>query len=284
MGTTTHLVDFLVNLDRGTLQMVQTGGGFMQSVGLRWFAYLGAMMVVSCGVTAAWRHYDWGETAERFRSLVVGMAITYSLLQFYATPLPMTGLTFPQTINETGLTYANVITGHTAEQLMGTLEADYASQGAAAGNLGIQGWFDYGTVTLILLAAELLAFGVMVFGHVGQGVALVLGPLFIPWMMVPKLSKVFWGWLSMFLTFAIYPMVAASVMFMIGNAFTATLVYNGSSGLITQVLGLPVTLVLCGALAYAILKIPALAHGLMNGVAHSDFGEFVTGFVARAFL
>jgi hypothetical protein len=103
-------------------------------------------------------------------------------------------------------------------------------------------------------------------------------------MVIPKLSKVFWGWLSCFLTFAIYPIIAACVLFVIGNVFGADFVVNGDSGFLVQVLSVPVEVVLCGALIYSLLKIPAMAHMVMSGVAHSDFGEFIAGFVVRAFV
>jgi hypothetical protein len=103
-------------------------------------------------------------------------------------------------------------------------------------------------------------------------------------MMIPKLSKIFWGWLSVFLTFAIYPIVAAAVLTMIGNAFTQQFNFAGNQGTLMQILSLPVVFVICVALIYAIFKIPAMSHGLMSGVGHSDFGEFVAGLVLRAFL
>jgi len=282
-ANTWHFLDFLTALDRGSQAMLFANMGLMVQVGLRWFGYLAAMMIVACGIASAWRHYDWGMTADRFRSLAVGIAITYSLLQFYNTPIPSTGLTFPETINETALDFSKAITTQLAENLMSTLELTDASLETPS-LTDVNGLFDYGFLTGILLLAEAAAFGIIVFGHVGQGVALLVGPLFIPWMMIPKLSKIFWGWLTVFLTFAIYPIVAAAVLTMIGNAFTQQFNFAGNQGTLMQVLSLPVVFVICVALIYAIFKIPAMSHGLMSGVGHSDFGEFVAGFVLRAFL
>jgi hypothetical protein len=230
-----------------------------------------------------WRHHEWDIMAERFKSLAVGLVIAYSLLQFYNTPIPSSGFTFPQTINQTSLQYSQMITTNLAENLMSTLELSNASLETPS-LTDVPGLFDYGFLTGILLLAEAAAFGVMVFGHVGQGVALLVGPLFIPWIIIPKLSKIFWGWLTFFLTFAIYPIVAAAVLTMIGNAFTQQFNFAGHQGTLTQVLSLPVIFVVCVCLIYAIIKIPAMAHGLMSGVGHSDFGEFIAGFVYRAFV
>jgi len=278
-----HFLDFLTALDRGTQAMLYANMGFTAQIGLRWLGYLSAIMIAACGISGAWRHYDWDMVADRFKSLVVGLAIAFSLLQFYNTPIPSTGLTFPQTVNETALQYSQAITTQLAENLMSTLELTNASLETPS-LTDLDGIVDYGLLTGILLLAEAAAFGVMVFGHVGQGVALLVGPLFIPWIIIPKLSKIFWGWLTFFLTFAIYPIVAAAVLTMIGNAFTQQFSFAGNQGTLMQVLSLPVIFVVCVALIYAIFKIPALSHGLMSGVGHSDFGEFVAGFVLRAFV
>ena len=87
-----HFLDFLTALDRGTQGMLYANMGFMAQTGLRWMGYLSAMMIVSCGISGAWRHHDWHVVADRFKSLAIGLAIGYSLLQFYNTPIPSTGL------------------------------------------------------------------------------------------------------------------------------------------------------------------------------------------------
>jgi type IV secretory pathway VirB6-like protein len=282
---TWHFVDFLVNLDRGTQAMLFTKMGILVGIGERWFAYLTLMAIVSCGVLAWWRDYDLGMTAERFRSLVIGIAITYSLLQFYDTPLPSNGMTFPQTIDEEALQIANEITGQTTQNLMNTLGLTYATleePDCGLSGCDVGGLLDYGTITLALLLGEAAAYCVMLFGHVGQGTAILVGPLFIPWLMVPKLAKLFWGWLTVLLTFAIYPIVAAAIFYQMGNALTVSFNYAGSQGTLTQVFSLPVIFAVMITLIYSIFKIPQFAYMLVHGVATSHGGEFVAGFVARA--
>ena len=60
----------------------------------------------------------------------------------------------------------------------------------------------------------------LLFGHdhsdrrlrrVGGGGHRILGPLFIPFLLVDKLSFLFWGWLRAFIGFSFYKVVAAAV-------------------------------------------------------------------------
>jgi len=176
-----------------------------------------------------------------------------------------------------------MITTGLAEDLMTDFELTEAS-------LETPDWYDvdgllaYALVTIAVLIAEAAAFCVMVFGHVGQGIAVLVGPLFIPWMIIPRFNRIFFGWLMVFIGFALYPIVAAGVMEMIANVGSHMFVFNGQTGVLTEILATPVIFVVSIALIYAIFKIPAMSHMLVSGVGHSDFGELLAGFVLRAFL
>ena len=66
-----------------------------------------------------------------------------------------------------------------------------------------------------------LAIGLIVVFALGQAqvmwaqmalsIALLLGPVFIPWLVVPQLSFLFWGWLRTVLVYSLYGAVAGAV-------------------------------------------------------------------------
>ena len=74
-------------------------------------------------------------------------------------------------------------------------------------------------VTLALMV--MLAIGLVVVFAIGQAqvmwaqialsIGLLLGPVFIPWLLVPQLSFLFWGWLRTVLVYSLYGAVAAAV-------------------------------------------------------------------------
>ena len=50
------------------------------------------------------------------------------------------------------------------------------------------------------------------FGDVAFAVCVVLGPIFVPFFIVPKLDWLFWGWLRAYMQFAFYKLVATIVV------------------------------------------------------------------------
>jgi len=45
----------------------------------------------------------------------------------------------------------------------------------------------------------------------------LLGPIFIPFFIVPHLDWLFWGWLKSLIQYAFYPVVANAYLFVFGN-------------------------------------------------------------------
>ena len=55
------------------------------------------------------------------------------------------------------------------------------------------------------------------FGYVAAAIAVLLGPIFIPFFIVPHMEWLFWGWLKAFVQYAFYPVVANAYLFVFGN-------------------------------------------------------------------
>ena len=65
---------------------------------------------------------------------------------------------------------------------------------------------------LVLIAlAKALSLAVIAFGLIASAVCGLLGPIFVPFFIVPKLDWLFWGWLKSFIQY--------SFMIVIANAF-----------------------------------------------------------------
>ena len=57
---------------------------------------------------------------------------------------------------------------------------------------------------------------------------MLLGLFFIPFFIVPQLDWLFWGWFKCFLQYSFYQVVAAAVIYIIGNILTSFMtIYNG---------------------------------------------------------
>ena len=75
----------------------------------------------------------------------------------------------------------------------------------------------YFLVALAVTAARVVLLAVIAFGLVATGVAVLVGPVFIPFFLVPQLDWLFWGWLKSLLQYAFYQVIAQAFVFVFGS-------------------------------------------------------------------
>jgi hypothetical protein len=56
----------------------------------------------------------------------------------------------------------------------------------------------YVVVTILLAAAQAVAIVVIAYGFIATAVCVLVGPVFIPFFIVPKMEWLFWGWFRCF--------------------------------------------------------------------------------------
>src|SRR5262249_7949283 len=118
----------------------------------------------------------------------------------------------------------------------------------------------YVIVTVLLAAAQAVAVVVISYGFIATAVCVLVGPIFVPFFIVPKLEWLFWGWFRCFLQHAFYQVVAAAVVFIIGNLVLGTLRLppEGSVSTIQLLAWFPVLFITFLGSIYTLLKVPAL--------------------------
>ena len=100
----------------------------------------------------------------------------------------------------------------------------------------------------------------------------MLGPVFIPFFIVPQLDWLFWGWFKAFIQYSFYQVVAAAVLFIVSQ-FTTGIIHAQITGLMsaTDLLKVfPVLVVTYFAAIYAILKVPTLTSHIFSGTSGSS--------------
>ena len=58
----------------------------------------------------------------------------------------------------------------------------------------------------------LAAGGVTIVGFIAVGLGTVCGPLFIPWLLVPRMSWLFWNWIQFMLQYSFYRVVSSALI------------------------------------------------------------------------
>ena len=114
---------------------------------------------------------------------------------------------------------------------------------------------------LAIVAAEAAVFLVISFGYIATAVCVVLGPVFIPFFIVPKMEWVFWGWVRALLQYSFYPVVANAYVFVFGNMLINFVDRAGTdlTGARIAVVFVPLLFLLL-AFTWGLLKVPSLVN------------------------
>lgn len=205
---------------------------------------------------------------ESFASLLMTIAFGFAMITYYSHPIPGIGVSFYHLIVDQGLALSNQLNHSLVQEVWDRLNGIYFGMEMPALSivLNVMEVIRYTVVILALVAAEAAIFAVIAFGYVATAIAVLLGPIFIPFFIVPQMEWLFWGWLKAFIQYAFYPVVANAYLFVFGNLLIHFVdahpaPYDGATLLI---LFFPLVLLLL-AFTYGILKIPSLVNSLFTG-------------------
>ena len=241
--------------------------------------------------------------------MVIGLSIPLGMLRFYTAPLPGAGRSVPDLITGMGDWLQGMIVADAGSAMLeqlglaGTAWRELFGGGGPFGGMASFGWnlaadlpgvldtaFDL-AVTVVLMM--LLAMGLVVVFAIGQAqvmwaqlalsIALVLGPVFIPWMVVPQLSFLFWGWLRTVLVYSLYGAVAAAIFRIITELgvfvvqgwtgdMAAGVEWSGPTGIMTAWRRSLVTIPYIVAAGLATLKVGELTQMLVSGAGNVGSG------------
>lgn len=233
--------------------------------GLLLFRALAALTLAWFGIQTAFA--GQGIPWTRFLPLVLGMAFSLGLLRFYVNDLPGLGLPLAALPIRAADFYA--------QRIDAFINWNFA-RSFHAGWLELTTWsfFDFfqgaGSliwtflVLLVNSACTALLLAAIAAGRVAAGACAALGPLFIPWLFVPKMDFLFWGWLRSYLQFAFYTAVGwtflALCSFMLDGLWQAA-----PPGLEARVAWFFYSAVVLLVAVLAMFKVHALTHAIFHG-------------------
>ena len=121
------------------------------------------------------------------------------------------------------------------------------------------------TIVAIVLA-QVAVLAVISYSYVAMAIIVLVGPVFIPFFIVPKLEWLFWGWFRAFIQYAFYQVVAQAFVFVFGQLLIHFLDSHPPPFDSLKVAWLFVPLVfLLLSFVYGVLKIPSLVNGIFTG-------------------
>jgi hypothetical protein len=250
--------------------LVQQNLGIFDGMGQNLFRAFATILVVWYGIKAALAAGEHRGSFHfaNFVALILMVSFGFAMTRYYDAPIPGFGRDFHHLITDEAASLSNQIGQANAQRIaddtdyvLGNLEAPGITQPIAT--------FLYALLWIGAVATEALALIVVAFGVVATAVCILLGPVFIPFFIVPQLDWLFWGWLKAFIQYSFYQVVAAGVLYIVSQ-FTYGIIHAQITGLIspTDLIRIsPVLVVTYLAAIYAIIKVPMLTSHIFSGTS-----------------
>src|SRR5437764_954604 len=134
-------------------------------------------------------------------------------------------------------------------------------------------------VLLAIYTAAITA--IVAYGALAAAVVRLLGPLFIPFLLVEKLSFLCWGWLRAFIGFNFYKVVAAAVLSILGHLYQLFYMSLIPIEPITLITKLPLLILLVLVNIYLLFQIPAITSSIFSGHTGHGGGLGIVALVSR---
>lgn len=248
-------------------QLMTANAPVFEALGNRLYAAFTVIIVVWFGIEWALRG---GMSMDRFARMMLTISFGLAMTRYYSAPIPGFGVSFYHLIVDEGTQLANQINATMVSNILTRLDNLYWSietpgLSAVLNVIEVVRW----AVTILAIVAALAAvFLVISFGYIAAAVCVLLGPVFIPFFIVPKMEWMFWGWLRALLQYSFYPVVANAYIFVFGNVLINFVDQAGSdfNGAKIAVLFVPLLFLLI-AFTWGLLKIPSLVNSLFTGKA-----------------
>lgn len=249
------------------IELLSTHNDLFLDLGRRLFRGFAVILLAWFGVKAALSAADGGPgfPVAKFAGLVMTIAFGYAMITYYASPIPGIGVSFSHLITDQA---------HVLAQRLEAAQVQEVEQGLNDLYLGLEqpsildilSIIRYVLVAFLVTAARGVLVAVIAFGWIATAIAVLVGPIFIPFFIVPQLDWLFWGWLKAFIQYAFYRVIAQAFVFVFGNLllhFTRAVPPPYTMEMIVFTYAQLVVLLL--AFIYGMLKVPSLVNSLFTG-------------------
>ena len=233
--------------------------------GYSMFVAFAAILIAWQGIQMMFARDGLGEQMFAFARLMLFISFGYSMIAFYEAPIPGIGISFSNLITDQAHAFANILDARSLENVFAHLDElwDHFVQPDA---WSILANLLYWLLLIVVTLAKALSLAVVAFGLIASAVCALLGPIFVPFFIVPKLDWLFWSWLKAFIQYSFIPVVAFAFL-MIFERFIFSYVTTLPPGItedLYRVYALQ-ALVVIGTFAVGILLVPSLTSSIFSG-------------------
>jgi TrbL/VirB6 plasmid conjugal transfer protein len=242
------------------------------SIGHQMFLSFATMLLVWQGIRMmlAWHHS--GDQMYRFAKLVLIIAFGDAMIVYYATPIPGLGRSFSTLITDQAAYLAGLIGARSiqdAQQSLNTLWNALQQPDAWSMLANLLYW----TLLLVIALAQFALMFVVCFSMIASAICALVGPLFVPFFIVPTLEWLFWGWLKAFIQYS-FTLVIANAFIFVFERFLSRYLQTLPPGLRLEeqlLYGVHAVMILV-TFTVGVLLVPSLTSSIFSGTS----GQAVT--------
>ena len=262
--------DFLQYVFQAINALLTQNLGFFDAMGQNLFRMFATILVVWYGVKSALGAAGGKHPFQfdNFASLLLTISFGFAMVNYYSAPIPVVGTSFHNLVTDEAQFLSRRIDEAQLQNVI-TQIADFETRMDSPTWGDVLGTAIYVIVILLLATAQAVSVVVVAYGFIASAVCVLVGPIFVPFFIVPKMEWLFWGWFRCFIQYAFYQVIAAAAVFIISNLIVGTLRLPPAGVLSTvQLLAwFPVLLITFLASIIVLLKVPALTNHIFSGTA-----------------
>src|SRR5919206_2350746 len=229
------------------------------------FIAFATILLVWQGVRMMLSQDSLGDHLFDFAKLLLFISFGYALVAFYESPIPGVGVSFSNLITDQAQNFANILDARSLELVFDHLDQLW-QQFVQPDAWSILANLLYWLLLIVVTLAKVVSLAVVAFGLVASAVCALVGPIFVPFFIVPKLDWLCWSWFKAFVQYSFLPVVALAFL-MIFERFVfqyLTTLPVGITEDLYMVYGLQ-AFVVVGVFTVGILLVPSLTNSIFSG-------------------
>jgi len=242
-------------------QILNSFGPVFESMGQGMLGGIDIALILWVG----FRVFFGGMSGSKVMTVLVLIVVTSTLMTYYSTPLPVLGVSFRSLPTSQAAAMTAMISSAQNDDLQQAFTA-------IEGKLEAPSWYDvlgvfvFVILQIVLIVARALTLFAVSYGFLASATLGIFGPFFIPFLLVPGMDWMFWGWVKSYIQYAFYPVVASAYTLLGGRMIVAFCQAQnvGSADVKLSQIFVPLLVVLV-VYCYGILKLPSLVSSMFGG-------------------
>src|SRR5437867_4202917 len=229
------------------------------------FIAFATILIVWQGIKMMLNQSTLGDNMFDFAKLLLFISFGYGLIAFYESPIPGIGVSFSNLITDQAHEFANILDGRSLELTYDHLD-DLWLHFIQPDAWSILANLVYWLLLIVITIAKVVSLAVVAFGLIASAVCALVGPIFVPFFIVPKLDWLFWSWFKAFIQYSFIPVIALAFL-MVFERFIFQYLTTLPQGITEDqymLYGIQ-ALVVIGVFTVGILLVPSLTSSIFSG-------------------